>query len=93
MVALQTEELDILNAKLQHVKFQLKLVKETHATVELNKLRAPVRSSAAQNAVNAPAKESENARFGDLDAVEMLANPVMKRKAWARMPIAHRFAM
>ncbi len=42
MMALQTDCLSTLDAKLGLVKFQLRLVKETHATVELNKLRAPV---------------------------------------------------
>jgi hypothetical protein len=41
-MALQAEGLGHLDAKLGHVKFQLQLVKATHATVELNKLRAPV---------------------------------------------------
>uniref|UniRef100_A0A7S2S8L7 Uncharacterized protein n=2 Tax=Rhizochromulina marina TaxID=1034831 RepID=A0A7S2S8L7_9STRA len=42
LMELQMQEVDQLAAKLKHVKFQLSLVKETHATSELNKLRAPV---------------------------------------------------
>jgi hypothetical protein len=48
MMSLQADCLSALDAKLGHVKFQLRLVKETHATVELNKLRAPVTQHAAR---------------------------------------------
>lgn len=75
MMSLQAEALGNLDAKLGHVKFQLKLVKETHATCELNKLRAPV---------VAPEQKSSS---------ELLARPVVKRKAWAPMPLSTRFAM
>ena len=40
VLSLQSEELGVVSSRLQHIKFQLRLVKETHATVELNKLRA-----------------------------------------------------
>jgi len=50
-MSLQSDMLRGLDAKLCHVKFQLKLVKETHATVELNKLRAPVETKSTQPVV------------------------------------------
>ena len=74
MLSLQADALGQLDAKLGHVKFQLSLVKATHATVELNKLRAPVSSAPL------------------LPAVEMLDRPAVRRKAYASMPLATRFA-
>jgi len=50
-LSLQADCLGHLDAQLNHVKFQLQLVKATHATVELNKLRAPVATVEAKPAV------------------------------------------
>ena len=94
VLALQSEELSVVGAKLQHVKFQLQLVKETHATVELNKLRAPVRltnnnDSSIETKEEEPSSAAVAGRkkegsFGDRPVVEMLAKPLVKRQAWAR---------
>jgi hypothetical protein len=50
-LSLQADCLGHIDAQLDHVKFQLQLVKATHATVELNKLRAPVATVEAKPAV------------------------------------------
>lgn len=106
VLSLQSEELGVVASRLEHIKFQLQLVKETHATVELNKMRAPVRSSGvdwtdlseeelqeATSGSGAAGKRRAGPRFGDRPVVEMLDKPVVKRQAWSRMPIAVRFAM